>query len=105
MAKGSREPEELDEGALLAEEEAVDGLRGVSIEETFRRGHAALLRRLVAKCETGTANHQELAILRNLLRDNGMTMGIDAQKTIEPKMDLLETHGPLPLLEAPNYDD
>lgn len=87
------------------EQEAIADLKNLSLEDVFRVGHAALLRRLVARCSTGTATHQELAILRNLLRDNGMTMGIEAQKTIEPSVGLLETHGPLPVLEAPNYDD
>jgi len=46
------------------------------VEDVIRAGHAALLKVLTAKIVAGTATHQEMAILRNLLRDNGMTLGV-----------------------------
>lgn len=72
-------------------------LEGLSLHELLLKGHEQLLRSLVAKSMSGTASHQELAILRNVLRDNGMTMAI---KPTDPKT--IE-HRPLPAL--PNYND
>jgi hypothetical protein len=51
-----------------------------SIEDILREGQKALFARLVSACRAGTANHQELAILRNILKDNGLTLGIPPEK-------------------------
>ena len=45
-------------------------------EMILQAGHEALLMDLVARVGAGVASHQEKAILRNLLRDNGMTLGV-----------------------------
>lgn len=51
-----------------------------SIEDILREGQKALFARLVSSCRAGTASHQELAILRNILKDNGLTLGIPPEK-------------------------
>lgn len=86
-----------------AEQEALSRLQGVDIERVLQMGHEAAIRLLTAKAIAGTASHQELAIFRNLLRDNGLTL---TGKLIEGN-----TAKPLPLpaddipeLEAPDYE-
>lgn len=90
---------EVDVQALVAAE--IENLSKMSLEEVLRAGHEDLLRLLVAKVRSGTASHQEQAILRNILRDNGMTLGVSPYKTIEgspaPNID------DLPQLEPPDY--
>ena len=86
------------------EAEKLDEMSGLSAEQVIRLGHEAMLRLLVAKVAAGTATHQELAILRNMLRDNGMVWSlppppIDGQTARE-----LPTVADLPQLDAPNYD-
>lgn len=51
-------------------------LEGMSLEDILRAGQKALFVQLVGKARSGTASHQELAILRNALRDNGLVLGI-----------------------------
>ena len=88
-------------GPTAAYEQALKELEGLSLHELLLRGQENLLRSLVAKSMAGEASHQEAAILRNLLRDNGMVMGAQPPtKTIE--------HRPLPALphfEDPQYDE
>lgn len=102
----SIEPSDPDEGSLeaAAEQQVVDRMADLSLEDVVRASHASLLRRLTAKVELGTATHQQMAILRNLLRDNGMTMGMTGIKTIDGEA-LPGPIQPLPRLEAPDYDD
>ncbi len=65
----------------------------MSIEGVLLAGHEAMLRQLVARAIAGTIGHQELAVLRNVLRDNGMVIN----KVIDGKVNT-----PLPL---PDGDD
>lgn len=51
-------------------------LMGMSLEDILREGQKALFARLVTRCRAGQASHQEMAILRNVLKDNGLTLGI-----------------------------
>lgn len=51
-------------------------LMGMSLEDILREGQKALFARLVTVCRAGKATHQEMAILRNVLKDNGLTLGI-----------------------------
>lgn len=67
--------EELDE-ASLAEAAYFEELMGKTLEDILREGQKLLFAQLVTKCRSGKANHQELAILRNVLKDNGLTLGI-----------------------------
>lgn len=86
------------------EKEALARLQTVDIERVLQMGHEAVIRLLSARAIVGSASHQELAILRNLLRDNGLTL---TGKLIEGN-----TVKPLPLpaddipeLDAPDYND
>lgn len=86
-----------------AEQEALARLQGMDIERVLQMGHEATIRLLAAKAIAGTASHQELAILRNMLRDNGQTLvgklieGNAAKPLPLPEHDI-------PQLEAPDYD-
>lgn len=51
-------------------------LMGMSVKQILEEGQKALFARLVSKVRTGTSSHQEAAILRNILKDNGLTLGI-----------------------------
>lgn len=55
-------------------------LMGLSVEEILREGQKALFANLVGKVRSGKANHQEKAILRNILKDNGLTLGIPPEQ-------------------------
>ena len=73
-------------------------LEGLSIDDILRQGQKALFIQLVGRCRSGKANHQEMAILRNLLRDNGLTLGIPPEaKDTGPAMDL-------PSFDKPDYE-
>lgn len=67
------------EGQDIALQKAKDSLNQMPAEELIRRAHFALLRELLAKLELGRLSHQEAAILRNMLRDNGMVLGVPPQ--------------------------
>lgn len=82
----------------LVEAAEFDALMGLSIEEIMRVGQKALLVRLVGKARAHTASHQELAILRNILKDNGLTLGIPPAQPQE------QQHAPLPEFGDPDYN-
>lgn len=64
-------------------------LMGMTLEDILREGQKALFARLVSACRAGNASHQEMAILRNILRDNGLTLGIPPeQPEKQPIIDL-----------------
>lgn len=69
-----------------------DRLMGLSVEEILREGQKALFANLVGKVRSGRANHQEKSILRNILKDNGLTLGIppEGPREATPPMDLPE---------------
>ena len=109
MAKSRSEATDNDFDAEVetnaAEEEVLARLQNMDIERVLQMGHEATIRLLTAKAIAGTASHQELAILRNVLRDNGLTL---MGKLVEGSA----AHTPLPLpghdipeLEAPDYSD
>lgn len=93
----------MDEGSSDdqgAEQEALQQMRGMDIASVIRAGHEASLRLLSARAIAGTASHQELAILRNMLRDNGMVLG----KVIDGKAgEPLPFPDDLPELPKPEY--
>lgn len=74
---------------------------GKSVEDILREGQKALFAELVARCRSGKASHQELAVLRNVLKDNGLTLGIPP----EDHTGKAETAAPLdlPSFEDPEY--
>ena len=82
----------------------LDVLQKMGIEGVLQAGHEAMLRLLVARVAAGEATHQEMAVLRNMLRDNGMVLGkvIDGQ-AIKPS-ELPNDHDDLIAeLPAPTY--
>lgn len=84
--------------------EFLDVLNKMGIEGVLQKGHEALLRLLVAKVAAGEASHQEMAVLRNILRDNGMMLGkvIDG-RDVKPLP--LPDAGDIPELDPPSYTD
>lgn len=75
------EPEDTDldaEAALKASLYAE--LEGKSVQDILRDGQKHLFIDLVVSVRMGTASHNEKAILRNLLKDNGLTLGIPPEK-------------------------
>lgn len=96
---GYEEPEEDPEGK--AEADALAAIAGFSLQQLLEAGHESLLRNLVKKSMAGTISHQEASILRNVLRDNGMTMGTPApMKTIEHQQ-----RPALPSFSEPDYEE
>lgn len=75
-----------------------DRLMGMSVEDVLREGQKALFANLVGKVRSGKANHQEKAILRNILKDNGLTLGIPPDGPREEAAPL-----DLPEYDPPNY--
>lgn len=70
----------------------------------LKDAHELLLSTLLQKLKEKEISHQEMAILRNLLRDNGMVI------SVSPPPNPPSTHGepgqrPLPSLDDPEYED
>lgn len=81
-----------------------DELMDLSVTEILEQGKKALFARLVSACRNGTASHQEMGILRNILKDNGMTLGLPAVGSGQPagpKQSGFE----LPDFQKPDYED
>ena len=105
--KGALQPvEEVFDGSnggpsLMDEVEKLKELGEVNLLEEARR---AAIRLLLAKLNTGGISASELAVLRNLLRDNGMVMGLD-QPEDEKADDAQRIGFHLPDLSDPDDDD
>lgn len=100
----AKDADELDEQVHDGEQQETNAeflaLMDKSVEDILREGQKALFARLVSTCRAGTASHQELAILRNILKDNGLTLGIPPDRPA--------TGERLPLpddIEVPEYGD
>lgn len=102
-ASAATDNDDFDLGAAEAERLALDKLKGMSIEGVLAAGHEATIRLLSARAIAGTASHQELAILRNVLRDNGQVMGKVLDGTANKPLALPEGHEDIPELDAPDY--
>jgi hypothetical protein len=88
---------------LLADYDGIyKEIMGLSLEDILKRGQKALFASLVAAVETKRATHQEMAILRNLLRDNGMVMGLPDPN--DRAADTPTHQADLPEYEDPVYD-
>lgn len=98
---GSNDGPEIDDDEI-AYEGIFKDIMGLSIQEILERGRKALFARLAAAVETGKASHQELAIFRNILRDNGLVMAPPSPDDKPPQ----EAPGqaPLPDFKDPEYD-
>ncbi len=85
-------------GPPLEEDNGVDPeVQEMDLQALLREGQKALLVSLVSKLRKGIATHQEQAILRNMLRDNGMMLppASTAPEAEEP--------ADLPDFEDPDY--
>lgn len=82
----------------------MDGLyasfEGKSVQDILREGQKALFINLVSKVRSGQASHNEMAILRNLLKDNGMVLGIPPEEPIAAR----NAPADLPEFETPDYE-
>ncbi len=78
--KGTPSPER--EGGDPAADIEYQRLMGLSVQDILREGQKELFARLVMACRSGEASHQELAILRNILKDNGLTLGIPPEQPV-----------------------
>lgn len=89
--------------AAKAEQEAYEGLIGLSVQDILKEGQKELFARLVGAVRAGTATHQQQAILRNVLKDNGLIfLGLDP-KGEGGQQSQVEQH-PLPEFDVPDYD-
>jgi len=87
----------MSDGPDVAKEaEAKARLSNLPLQEVLERAQAALLKDLCAKAEVGTLSHQEAAVLRNMLRDNGM---IHARPPGGP------AQGQVPQADLPSFTD
>ena len=85
-----------------AERNEFEALMEKSVQEILRDGQKALFARLVSRCRLGLATHQEQAILRNVLKDNGLIFGIPPEKA-DNKDGMGHNGGPP--LDLPVYGD
>lgn len=77
---GPSTPEVIDAESLTLiklEVERFQQLGDFTPAQVLAFGHEALIRRLVAKVEVGTASVSEQRLLAQILKDNGMVMGLD----------------------------
>ena len=96
---GVNDPDRTDPNLL----DTIKKLEGLSMEDLLKRSQKKQLVDLLAKLEAGLISHQENAILRNLLRDNGMVMGAVPRPPEAGGM--RETSGPsLPTYDDPEYE-
>jgi hypothetical protein len=91
------DPEDGQEDDALLKEEFSD-LMGLDVQEILRTGQKALFANLVGKVRLGMANHQELAILRNILKDNGLVLGIPPEDSDGERLSLR------PPLDLPSFE-
>lgn len=73
------------------------------LDELLKKAHKVIVVTLLAKVELGRANHQELAVLRNLLRDNGLMMAPPTPE--QERRDAARTPAAIPQLPPPEYED
>lgn len=70
--------------------------------------HKEMLAQLLVKLKAGQASHQELAVMRNLLRDNGLTMAVKPAIEHEPsgnRIGFIPPRPELPDLGDPEYEE
>lgn len=72
---------------------------GLSETDILLRARRALLSHLAMKAEEGSITVNEMAVLRNLLRDNGLVFAADPIPKHDPAVPAVE----LPDLDPPDY--
>jgi len=101
--------DDIEDGDLVEEaiKEDFEYLMGLTLDEILQQGQKALFASLVSKVRNGAASHQEAAILRNILKDNGLTLGIAPEGFGEKKQSdsqAVATHPlDIPTFEEPEY--
>lgn len=85
-------------------EAMLDELRAKDPAVLLREIHVHMLAELLAKLKTGIASHQELAIARNLLRDNGFTVAPTPDAVEVRQQEIARERTALPNLTEPEYD-
>ena len=98
---GSNDGPDYDEADEAATAALYAELEGKSVQDILREGQKALFVDLVVKARSGKASHQELAILRNVLKDNGLVLGIPPE---EPQAQRAGAPVDLPEFSTPDYD-
>jgi hypothetical protein len=89
-------------GPSLDVMDRIQELEGKSLNDLLTLAQKKLVVDLLAKLEAGQASHQELAILRNLLRDNGLVMAPRSPEAEEA--DQKREAPPLPDYPDPEYE-
>lgn len=74
----------------------------LSTADILRLTHKKMLEGLLLKVELGEATHQELAILRNLLKDNGMILGVPP---VDPAGNTAPPQASLPVFDKPDWEE
>jgi hypothetical protein len=64
-------------GPPLVDPEELERLRGMNLKAMLVEARLAAVRQLLLKVNANEASAAEIAVLRNLLRDNGMILGLD----------------------------
>ncbi len=76
---------------------------GMTIGQLLEEGRKALLIQLVAAVRSNSASHQEKAVLRNLLKDNGLVLGMEQTDADRKTPQDLPVPVDLPDFEEPEY--
>lgn len=95
-------PSNHPEGESLMDE--VERLKELGAVDLLVQAREASIRLLLAKLNRGEISAGELAVLRNLLRDNGMVMGLDQPEDEPDEGPKIGFHLP-DLSEDPDYDE
>lgn len=91
-----------DNGAPSALMDEVERLKPIGEVDLLKEARAATIRLLLAKLNTGEISAAELAVLRNLLRDNGMVI-VPMEQEEDPEPNKMGFH--LPDLSAGDEED
>ncbi|MGE3646200.1 MAG: hypothetical protein AB7F96_20325 [Beijerinckiaceae bacterium] len=84
--------------------EEINKQHNKSVQQLLEEGQLNLLRHLIARVNTGQASHQEQAILRNLLKDNGLVVAKPPGESEEEQKERVAPDiSELPKLERPDY--
>jgi hypothetical protein len=91
-------------GPPLDEETAarIAAVSKLSVQDILRLAHKKLMENLLVKLELGTITHQEMATLRNVMKDNGMILGVPP---VDPAGNTAPPPASLPVFDKPDWED
>ncbi|MEW6121303.1 MAG: hypothetical protein AB1698_01720 [Pseudomonadota bacterium] len=98
---GANDPDRTDPNLL----DTIKELEGLALEDILKRAQKKQMVDLMAKLMAGVISHQEQAILRNILRDNGMILGALGARPAAVTEGTDPGGVPLPEFEDPDYDE